>query len=175
MNDPDRRRSGDQRKNSSPFRPGGAPTRFIYEILKITHRTWRSTPRQNEFRGCIKAWLGLAASSSSSPSPTMVVSETPTLYEPSISDPEAVAINFDGLFNTYSSDSSEAPTPVNELVVLPSGSVDSLKSDLPKGKSSRSLSYSSFLIPKNGQPAPLPKTKRLSRWGRSQLWFNTYR
>ena len=37
------------------------------------------------------------------------------------------------------------------------------------------LPYNSFLIPKGGRPVSSPKAKRLSRWGRFQLWFNTYR
>lgn len=44
-----------------------------------------------------------------------------------------------------------------------------------KEKGSASPPHSSFLIPKNDQQVPLPKAKRLSRWGRFQLWFNTYR
>jgi hypothetical protein len=46
---------------------------------------------------------------------------------------------------------------------------------LLKEKDSTSLPHNSFLIRKGDQPVPLPKAKRLSRWGRFQLWFNTYR
>ena len=46
---------------------------------------------------------------------------------------------------------------------------------LPMEKGLKILPYNSFLMPKGSQPVALPKSKRLSRWGRFQLWFNTYR
>jgi len=56
------------------------------------------------------------------------------------------------------------------------GSLTDDTSSLPlKMESSGNLPYNSFLIPNNSQPVSPPKTKQLSRWGRLQLWFNTYR
>ena len=44
------------------------------------------------------------------------MSDTPTLYEFSIDDPEAASTEFGSRVDAYGPDSSETPTPVNEPV-----------------------------------------------------------
>lgn len=65
-------------------------------------------------------------------------------------------------------------------VYFPSaGSDDSLDSIPPpvppKDRGPKALRYNSYLIPKGSKPVSLPKAARLSRSGKFQLWFNTYR
>jgi len=44
------------------------------------------------------------------------MSETPTLYEPSIDNPEALAAGFERRLDTYGPDFSQRPSPVDEPV-----------------------------------------------------------
>ena len=99
---------------------------------------------------------------------------SPALLEPTmafpnrVTDPEVAA-------------ASGELVPAQYLPSLPSYTPDDpqMNSCPPSSplmeKDLRIFPYNSFLIPKGGQPVSLPKTKRLSRWGSFQLWFNTYR
>jgi hypothetical protein len=100
----------------------------------------------------------------------------PTLLEPAmtylnrIRDPEVAVASGELVPAQYLPGLLKLPSP---------GSCNSLESSSPplslKEKSPRSLPYNSFLIPRGIQPVLSPKTKPLSRCGRFQLWFNTYR
>ena len=100
----------------------------------------------------------------------------PALLEPAMTYPNRIT-------DLEVAVASGEPIPVQYLPGLPTSpspdSDSSLKSSSPspslKEKSPGSLPYNSFLIPRGSQPVSPQKIKPLSRWGRFQLWFNTYR
>jgi len=87
-----------------------------------------------------------------------------------ITDPEVAVASGELVPAQYLPGLPEFPSPDSGSSLESSSPPPSLKE-----KSPRSPPYNSFLISRNNQPVSPPKIKPLSRWGRFQLWFNTYR
>ena len=131
---------------------------------------------QTEGSPCVKTLAWLSPQPPNNPpcaaSPCLI----PAFLEPAmayinrITDPEVAVASGELAPAQYLPGLPEFPSPDSD---------NSLKSCSPplslKEKSPGSLPYNLFLIPKGNQPVSFPKTKSLSRWGRFQLWFNTYR
>lgn len=135
---------------SRPGAPRMPAGRFTLKSLVESLNTQPPTPHTTS------SWL------------TLALFEPAMAFPNRVRDPEVAAPSDEFVLAQY----------LQSLPKFPSD-FDYPKSDRPPlppvEKNPKSLPYSSFLIPKSGLLVSSQKAKRLSRCGRLQLWFNTYR